>query len=153
MKNKQMKIILLLVALGLAAACGSGSSNANGGKTNQSKTAAPAIRITAEELTKEWKTNPAATDEKYAGKNLEIDGGTSYVQISGDSAVIQMDGGDAKIFCNVEATAGTDKLQKMLGDSRIPKPIKMSVKGIYLKGSADKSAVEIKPCEPPYLFQ
>lgn len=153
MKKEKLLMIAVLFCSIWSAACGIGGSNTKDDKTNQSKTSAPAIKISAEELTKEWKANPAATNEKYDGKNVEISGGTNNVEISGDSAVIQMDGDGAKIFCNVETTDGTDKLKKMLDDSRVPKPIKMTVKGVYQKGSADKSAVEIKPCEPPYLFQ
>ena len=149
--KEQTKILLLMIFTFALAACGSVSGDSN--ETNQTKTAAPSIKIRAEELTEEWKANPAAADEKYADKKLEIQGETSFVEITGENAVIKLNSGEPKILCHIEATDGTDKLQKILADSRIPKPIKITVEGVYLKASADKSAIEIKPCEPPYLFQ
>ena len=69
----QMKNIILacLVVFSLG---GCGGSQTGTTSSNETKTAEPAIKVTANELLAAYNENEVAGDEKYKGKTLEVGG-------------------------------------------------------------------------------
>ncbi len=172
--SNYLAIAGLVCGLILMTACGAGkvssAKNSNSVGTNtQSKYDAPAIEIDAADLAKEWMTDPASTDAKYAGKKVKMAGefksvasDASSVYLVGVATTPQQKGVDIKCYQDsVEGAAKllsmrdytSPELKKAMGPNyKMPNPIPV-IRGVYLKSSpADTglTAIEIKPCQLPF---
>jgi hypothetical protein len=153
MKNiRQRLLIAVMFLLCISAACSKSTNTAaESGNAAQKKEAA--IKISAEDLMREWTKDRAAADAKYANRKLEISGTAVSVDNSGDQAEIRLSAGEGNIICLTEATDGTEKLSRLISDKRSPAPPKITVTGTYSTEQSGGNRIQIAPCEPPYTFQ
>jgi hypothetical protein len=122
-----------VLLLGIILGCGGGRAVKQGGeevdqgpqapaKPDLNKPAEPAVPVTAEQLAREVHSNPAAAEQKYKGKLLEVEGVVkSMLNHIGGGTVVMLKGLDGKIegkfvlvpcVCNFEG-AGQGKAEAL----------------------------------------
>lgn len=84
----------------------------------------PAISITALDLYKEWKADKAATNKKYKGKTLEIEGKLKSMMFVNDRTMFGMDVGELTSQVTAVTTDAT-------GFKKAVPPQKVKAKGRY----------------------
>lgn len=109
----QMKNIILacLVVFSLG---GCGGSQTGTTSSNETKTAEPAIKVTANELLAAYNENEVAGDEKYKGKTLEVSGKIDDIQAGiGDDKFVLLKAGKDMEFNKPQAHFAASETSKI----------------------------------------